>query len=269
MARGREPLCHPCLHEQLLARVRGAVRLHALILPRDAVALAFSGGRASAALLRFLALLRNPRPDRAARGQVRERRGQPAGLRRAGHCVCSHCCCAGACPCDTQPVLCCLAPPQVHFTLHIIHVDESAALGLAPEAAAARAAAVAAAAAPYREAAGEGVRYHSVPLEAVFDEEGGTSLAAALAGGSEDAERRAEQRARLAALLAAVPDHTGRHDLARHLRARLLLRAAAALGCRRLARGDCATALAAHVVAAASKGCGYSLAGDVRLLDAR
>lgn len=71
VARGREPLCHPCLHEQLLSKVRGAVRLQSLILPRDAVALAFSGGHASAALLRFLALLRNPRADRAARGQVR------------------------------------------------------------------------------------------------------------------------------------------------------------------------------------------------------
>ena len=64
-------------------------------------------------------------------------------------------------------------------------------------------------------------------------------------------------------------DATGRHDLTCHLRAHLLLRTAAALGCRRVARGDCATALAAHIVAAASKGCGYSLPGDVRLVDAR
>lgn len=163
---------------------------------------------------------------------------------------------------------------QVHFTLHIIHIDEAAALGLAPEAGAAYAAAVAAAAAPYCAEAGGGVRFHCVPLEAAFDEEGGqessgASLAAALAGSDADPERRAAQRERLEALLAAVPDPTGRQDLARHLRGCLLLRATAALGCRRLARADCATSLAAHVVAAASKGCGYSLAGDVRLLDAR
>lgn len=70
VARGREPLCHPCLHEQLLAKVRSSVRVQALILPGDTLALAFSGGRASAALLHFLAALRNPRSDRAARGQV-------------------------------------------------------------------------------------------------------------------------------------------------------------------------------------------------------
>lgn len=71
VARGREPLCYPCLHEQLFAKVRNAVRLHGLIQPRETVALAFSGGPASAALLRFLTELRNPRTDRPARGKVR------------------------------------------------------------------------------------------------------------------------------------------------------------------------------------------------------
>lgn len=70
VARGREPLCHPCLYEQLLSKVRNAVRLHSLILPGDSVALAFSGGRASAALLRFLSELRNPSTDRPVRGKV-------------------------------------------------------------------------------------------------------------------------------------------------------------------------------------------------------
>ena len=71
VARGREPLCHPCLHEQLLSKVRNAVRMHGLILPGDSVALAYSGGAASAALLHFLTQLRNPRTDRPARGKVR------------------------------------------------------------------------------------------------------------------------------------------------------------------------------------------------------
>lgn len=70
MARGREPLCYPCLHDQLLSKVRNAVRLHSLILPGDRLAVAISGGHASAALLHFLAELRNPRTDRPARGKV-------------------------------------------------------------------------------------------------------------------------------------------------------------------------------------------------------
>jgi hypothetical protein len=142
---------------------------------------------------------------------------------------------------------------QVSFTMRIIHVDESAAHALSPEAAAAWRAAVAAAAQPY---IGEGVEYHCVPLEASFQEEAGSQ---ALAGSV----------ARLEALLAAVSDPTGREDLVRHLRSRLLLRTACTLGCARLARGDCASSLAARIVAEASKGCGHSLVGDVRLFDAR
>ncbi len=71
MARGREPLCHPCLREQLLSKVRNAVRMHNLILPGDRLAVAFSGGLGSTALLHFLSELRNPRTDRPARGKVR------------------------------------------------------------------------------------------------------------------------------------------------------------------------------------------------------
>ncbi|KAL4458741.1 hypothetical protein ABPG75_013606 [Micractinium tetrahymenae] len=238
VARGREPLCYPCLHDQLFAKVRNAVRLHGLIQPGKTAALAFSGGAASAVLLRFLSELRNPRSDRPARGKV-------------------------------------------SFSLHILHIDESTALGLGPEAAAAARDSVAAAAAQYVGAgSGTSVQYHCIPLEAVFEEEGDrgdtegqqagqaegdAGLLAALASGA--ASER--QRQRLQALLWSVRDPTGRQDLARHLRTHLLLRCAAALDCSRVARGDCATALAAHIVAAASKGCGYSLSGDVQLLDAR
>lgn len=52
-------------------QVRNAVRVHSLILPGDRLALAYSGGPPSAALLHFLAQLRNPRTDRPARGKVR------------------------------------------------------------------------------------------------------------------------------------------------------------------------------------------------------
>lgn len=66
-----------------------------------------------------------------------------------------------------------------------------------------------------------------------------------------------------------VSDATGREDLLLHLRTHSLLAAARRLGCGKLARGDCATRLAAHVVAAVAKGCGYGLPGDVHLVDAR
>ncbi|KAL4435854.1 hypothetical protein ABPG77_000616 [Micractinium sp. CCAP 211/92] len=238
VARGREPLCYPCLHEQLFAKVRNAVRLHGLIQPGETVALAFSGGPASAALLRFLTELRNPRIDRPARGKV-------------------------------------------SFNLHILHIDESTARGLGPEAAAAARASVAAAAAQYVcSGSGTGVSYHCVPLEAVFEEQCNSEEAEGREAGeaAKSADPLAalaactsseQQRQRLQSLLGAVRDRTGGSDLARHLRTHLLLRCAATLGCSRVARGDCATTLATHIVAAASKGCGYSLPGDVQLLDAR
>ncbi len=169
---------------------------------------------------------------------------------------------------------------QVSFNLHILHIDESTARGLGPEAAAAARASVAAAAAQYvRSVSGTGVSYHCVPLEAVFEKPGSSKETEREAGeAAKSADPLAalaactsseQQPQRLQSLLGAVRDRTGRSDLARHLRTHLLLLCAAALGCSRVARGDCATTLATHIVAAASKGCGYSLPGDVQLLDAR
>ena len=191
---------------------------------------------------------------------------------------CCYCCCC--CPC--------LPHKQVSFRMHIIHIDESAALGLTPEQAAAARASVAAAAERYCSEAG--VQYHCVPLEAIFaaDDASLTASAAGWAAGAEAAEvaaaaaaaaagagaggsspKQQQQAQQLRALLGAVSDGTGRQDLARHLRTQLLLRTAAGLGCGRVARGDCSTTLAAHIVAAAAKGCGYSLPGDIHLVDAR
>lgn len=163
--------------------------------------------------------------------------------------------------------------------MHVIHIDESAAMaciepsqGSTDEHAAAggHSASVAAAAQLYCHE--PGVQYHCVPLEAVFDgtpEAAAGQDAAGLQEGQDQQQSRELQRRQLQHLLAAVSDTTGRQDLVCHLRTHLLLRTAAALGCCRMARGDCSTALAARVVAAAAKGCGYSLAGDVRLVDAR
>eukprot|EP00882_Tetradesmus_deserticola_P010434 GHRQ01011019.1.p1 GENE.GHRQ01011019.1~~GHRQ01011019.1.p1 ORF type:complete len:327 (+),score=125.74 GHRQ01011019.1:133-981(+) len=54
-----------------------------------------------------------------------------------------------------------------------------------------------------------------------------------------------------------------------HLQDLLLLRAAAALGCSRLVRGECACRIAANIIAAAAKGRGFSVPADIQLLDAR
>ena len=67
----------------------------------------------------------------------------------------------------------------------------------------------------------------------------------------------------------AVPDATGREDLVGALRLRLLLAAAAALGCNRLALGDSATRLAARAVALAAKGAGHALPASLQHFDAR
>ena len=70
-------------------------------------------------------------------------------------------------------------------------------------------------------------------------------------------------------LLQAVPDPTGREDLVRHLRTRLLLQAAQAAGCNKLLLGDTGTRVATQVIAAAAKGRGYALPADIQWVDAR
>ena len=74
---------------------------------------------------------------------------------------------------------------------------------------------------------------------------------------------------RVAAIPQGVQDATGREDLVAALRCHLLLATAGALGCGKLARADCATRLAEHVIAGAAKGRGYGLPGDVHVVDAR
>lgn len=234
LVRVRERLCAPCLHGQLQAKFRAAVRLGGVLRPGDHVVAAFSGGPCSAMLLRLLEGMRGEagaRPERS----------------------------------------------KTPFRLTILHVDEGAAAGLDAHAAAAAAAAVEAAVAPYL--ASPAVQFLHVNLEDAFaevdnaggeDNEGsdidrGRTTTPWRCG---DEERR-QRRAALAALLAAIPDTTGREDLLEHLRSRLLLATAARIGAGKVARGDSATRLATRAVAAAAKGRGYALAGDVHLVDAR
>jgi len=81
-----------------------------------------------------------------------------------------------------------------------------------------------------------------------------------------DEERR---KKRLKALLEMVDDVTGREDLKNILRHHLLVRTAFELGCDTLALGYDATSLAVRSIAAAAKGCGYSLPSDTQLVDGR
>ncbi|KAF6258675.1 hypothetical protein COO60DRAFT_1096167 [Scenedesmus sp. NREL 46B-D3] len=57
--------------------------------------------------------------------------------------------------------------------------------------------------------------------------------------------------------------------MAVHLQDLLVLRAAAALGCSRLLRGECASRIAANIIGDAAKGRGFSVPADIQLLDAR
>jgi hypothetical protein len=80
---------------------------------------------------------------------------------------------------------------------------------------------------------------------------------------------RQQWQQQLLGLLGAVSDTTGREDLAVHLQDSLLLRAASALGCGRMLRGECACRTAANIIAEAAKGRGFSVPADIQLLDAR
>jgi cytoplasmic tRNA 2-thiolation protein 2 len=82
-------------------------------------------------------------------------------------------------------------------------------------------------------------------------------------------QQQQQHMQRLQDLVSAVGDPTGREDLLAHLRDNLLLRAAAALGCNRLLRGDSASRMAVRIVAEAAKGRGYSLPGDIQAMDGR
>lgn len=68
VVRQREPLCHACLQESIAAKVRTTLRGDGLIKPGDHIALAFSGGHASAVLLRTLCEMRSsgasPHPEK-------------------------------------------------------------------------------------------------------------------------------------------------------------------------------------------------------------
>lgn len=71
LVRQQEPMCYECLAAQLQSKAHHAIKSKGLIAVGDTVMLAFSGGYSSAALLRFLAELRNPRVDRLERRKVR------------------------------------------------------------------------------------------------------------------------------------------------------------------------------------------------------
>ena len=242
VVRQNEPLCAACLEASVVGKVRAATKGRGLLEDGDRVLLALSGGGgASAALLHALLQLRG-----GGGGGGRPERG------------------------------------KVAFELLVVHVAAPAAAAAAAEAEAA--AAVAA-------AAGVEGAFAVVPLDAAYAADADFAWARLgqlkeeeQAGTSQQQQQQQQQEgqqeeqnggaapsraARLAALMAAVVDATAAEDVAAHLRSQLLVRLAHANGCGKLLLGDCASTVAARVVADAAKGRGFSLPADIQPSDAR
>eukprot|EP00798_Chlamydomonas_sp_ICE-L_P030351 gene30351-35356_t len=149
------------------------------------------------------------------------------------------------------------------FNMTVVHVQEASAYPSVSQADEdTHTAAIVAAA----HSTGYEGQVHVVPLYEVFKE------------GVEE-----EKKAHLQALLRGTEDMTGREDLVEYLRNELILRTASTLdhsaecgivpskaGSRTLVmRGDNASSLAIKIIADVSKGRGFSLPGDVQLVDAR
>jgi hypothetical protein len=227
-------LCHSCLEISLLSRVRAGLRSKGGVEPDDAVAAAYSGGPSSTTLVRYLSLIKCQRTDQRDKGRV-------------------------------------------PFKLVIIHIHDDISDvspqpprdGTAPNG---READVAASDDSARHSeygkntprildqikyltdGDEGVDVCLAPLSDVF---------------SSDEPDLASRQRRLRSLLSAVRDATSKKDVRVYLRTRLLCTLASARNCRFLALGQTSDGLAAEAVAAAAKGRGYALPGDVACRDAR
>lgn len=140
---------------------------------------------------------------------------------------------------------------KIFFDLGAVHIDESALPDTYHEASSRMAAAV----------AGPGIPLWTVPLECALLR-GDLSATLSAAEASPAADELRAVRAELQTLVEGVEDETGREDLVRYLRERLLLRVGAALGFNRVARGDSATLCAVRVIAESCKGRGYALPGE-------
>lgn len=258
--RQQEPYCNECLEAGIQQKVRTATKTQGLVQTGDHVMVAVSGGAASLALLACIVEMKSTNPSRPERGKV-------------------------------------------PFQLTVVHIDSTAVLGTQVQEGAEQLLQLQAAVA----AAGYQGTLLVVPLAAVYaDQEqlqqqlqpmavqqlheqmqalhvsakpepqqqqdqhlsalSAESVDSSTAGAAEQLQQQQQQ---LLELVSSICDTTGKEDLINHMQEQLLLRTAVALGCNRLLLGECASRVAAKIIADAAKGRGYSLPADIQLLDAR
>jgi hypothetical protein len=260
LIRQHEPYCNICIEAGVIAKFRYATKGQGLIATGDSVLLALSGGAASMALLWCTLAMQSANSSRPERGKV-------------------------------------------PFQLLVLHVDCSAAWGVPAEQAQQRLQELQAAAAAagfrgqllvlqlqdafadqeqlqqllqdHQQQQQQQQQQHHTSVEQLQVLQLQEQLQAAHLTAAEQqqptphVQLRQQWQQQLQQLLHAVADTTGREDVAAHLQDSLLRRAAAALGCSRMLRDECACRIAANIIAEAAKGRGFSVPADIQLLDAR
>lgn len=240
--RQQEPYCNECLEAGVQQKVRTATKTQGLVQSGDHVMVAVSGGAASLALLACVVEMKSTNPNRPERGKV-------------------------------------------PFQLTVVHIDSTIVAGTSVHEATQQLKQLHDAVA----AAGHQGRLLVVPLATFFADQQHLQQqlqpqaaqqlqqqmhmlhisASPQQQSQQQHQQQTSQQQQLLELVSSINDTTGKEDLTNHLQQQLLLRTAAALGCSRLLLGECASRVAANIIADAAKGRGYSLPADTQLLDAR
>ncbi|CAM6129274.1 unnamed protein product [Calypogeia fissa] len=226
-----EPICADCLHASLLAKFRTAVNNNGLVVSSDKVLVAFSGGPASRAALELLTEIRSKAQSNA--GAAKDR----------GLSV---------------------------FGLGAVFVDERTVLQLAPADAEGGVNEIRS---MFVDGAEDGIPLHVVPTECVFDNNHTNYRRPS--DNSVSSESNVEKEAvddagqKLSKLFQGINDATGKEDLLEYLRMQAVQKVAQEEGYTKVVLGLCTTRIAARVIAATTKGRGYSLPADIQYLDAR
>ncbi|GFR39726.1 hypothetical protein Agub_g207, partial [Astrephomene gubernaculifera] len=296
LVRQREPLCKTCLETGISGKVR-ALKSHKLMQPRDHIAIAFSGGSSSQALLcNVLPMRKHAATPRKERGKIEFdltvihiNEAAAFGLSPQAAEAHARAVLAAAQQCGATP------PAATVLVLPLSDVfllppfaaagEPSAGRGNGNSSSSgSRSGGGCSVSQPQEEARRQRQQEgEETAQQEQEQQEGRRGQAEALREGGEAVSDGVEQDgqggssssgteardAQLRALLQAVPDPTGREDLVRLLRGRLLAGTAGRLGATKLLRADSGTALAARVIADTAKGRGYSLPGDIQLVDAR
>eukprot|EP00879_Flechtneria_rotunda_P010371 GHRR01010847.1.p1 GENE.GHRR01010847.1~~GHRR01010847.1.p1 ORF type:complete len:624 (+),score=226.22 GHRR01010847.1:660-2531(+) len=265
--RQQEPYCNKCLEAGVQQKVRVATKSQGLVKAGDHVMVALSGGAASSALLHCMTELINPNVDRPQRGKVpyllsvvhidtSAARGIPSQqAAQQLQQLASTAAAAG------------FSGSLVVLPLHAVFADQSqleqqlqpGSVELLKQQLAAM---------QVRNSDHNPQPSKQQLQHAVADTLSSTA-SNGLTHGSRNNHCNTLQQQQLLDLLGNITDNTGREDLITYLQDHLLLRAAAALTCNRLMRGDCASRVAVRIIAEAAKGRGYSLPADIQLVDAR